>query len=95
MANKIQKNDYGVNVLVESVLTPDSKHMSHLDRTVGDIKILTKEELLQIYDTIVAEDEKLEVVKNYLKKRDGYATSNVYKKDVINYGDIVVYNERD
>ena len=95
MANKIQKNDYGINVLVESVLTPDSRHMSHLDRIVGNIKVLSKEELLAIYDTIVAEDEKLEVVKNYLKKRDGYAISNVYKKNVINYGDIVVYNERD
>lgn len=94
MANKIQKNDSGVNVLVESVLTPNSKHISHLDRIVGDIKVLTKEELLHIYDTIVAEDEKLEVVKNYLKKRDGYATSNVYKKNVIDYGDIVVFKER-
>jgi len=86
--NKIQTNEYGVNVLVE-VEGGNSTHSHYSDVRVKDVKVVSKEQLLTIFNEL-PEEYKVEAAKKYLKSQKGYAVSHVQSKKV-KIGDIVTY----
>jgi len=93
MANKVQTNDYGVNVLVESELTPNHKHIHWSDRKVENVKVVSEEEILRLWST-ANKEEVLKAAKDWLKRQAGYAVSNCGGQDIaLKHGDIVSFEE--
>lgn len=90
MRNKVQTNDYKINVLVECE-NSDSQHWSYLDFDVNIVKVLKDEDILEHLKDI-GNKELIDLIKDWLKKQPGYAISNVANKTkTINYNDIVQF----
>lgn len=76
MRNKVQKNENGVNVLVE---TKDSngRHYWHGNFLVSDLKPLSDEEVVKTYRERMSPEDELKAAKDFLKRQDNFAISNV------------------
>ena len=100
MKGKIQKNDYGNNILVE-IEANGGSHISHLDKACVVLGTLTKNDVIEKgFELMEKMDNKelFSICKDLLKKVDGYAGSNVatnredYPDAIfVNHGDIVFY----
>lgn len=94
MENKVQTNEHGVNVLVETK-NSSNRHYYHANKKVANVKKVSNEEVLQLFSEMYERatlEEKLEIAKSFLKKQKGYATSNVVDSVLdVNYQDIVSY----
>ena len=89
-ANKVQTNDYGVNVLVETK-TSNNHHISHLNREVEIVSVLSDEEIITEWQNRDKSNE-LEYAKDWIKKQKGFAISNCNDKESnIGYGTIVKF----
>lgn len=87
---KVQTNDYKVNVLVETE-SSSNQHYSHLNRGVIISKVLTDDEIIELWRNRKDNDE-LQLAKDWIKKQPNYATSNCEdKKNNIKYQSIVNY----
>lgn len=94
MRNKVQKNDCGVNVLVETNESSNT-HYSHLNFFVEIEKVLTDEEILQQYLKKSTKEEKLKSAKNWIKKQDGFAVSNVIDETInVDYDSIIAFKKQ-
>jgi len=85
---KVQTVDFGVNVLVEHQ-DSTNRHYSHLDKDVLCEK-MSEEEINQEFDKLVLTTaDKI----SFLKKIEGFAVSNVYSKDGLEFksGDLFRY----
>ena len=88
MKGQVQNNIHGVNVLVDIDKAPGS-HYSGANRRVKVEKILTDEEIIELWEAR-EQNDKLELAKKWIRRQDGYATSNLkYKK--INHSTIVKF----
>jgi len=87
---KVQTNDYKVNVLVEHE-DCSSRHYSSLDFDVL-CKKMSDEDINDEFSKIeLSIDDK----KEFLKKKKGFAISNVFSKENnISYSDLFVYTKR-
>ena len=93
MRNKVQTNDYQVNVLVECE-NSNSQHWSHLDFDVKIIKVFTNQELLDLVKQL-PEANLVSAVKDWLKTKPGFAISSVESKDKsIIYNSLVEYTSK-
>lgn len=87
---KVQTNKYNVNVLVETK-SSSNRHYSHLNKEVEVTKVLTDDEIVELWENR-KEDDKLELAKNWIKKQDGYAISDCVDETLnINFNSIVKY----
>ena len=84
---KVQKNEYGNNVLVETE-SSSNRHYYHSNIDVYGEK-LSDEEIKEAYLRI-AKEPTIKEMKERLKKLDGYAYSNV-TSNAIDYGDLFHY----
>ena len=94
MKNKgqVQTNEHKVNVLVDTV-NSDNRHFSHLNRRVKVIKVLSDDEIIQLWKNRKEKNE-LELAKDWIEKQDGYAYSNCTDKTLnIQRGSIVKYTK--
>lgn len=71
---KVQTNDYGVNVLVETNES-NNRHCSNLNVDVNVEKVLTDEEIIEVWRNRDSGDE-LKLAKNWIMKQKGYAISS-------------------
>jgi len=71
---KVQKNGLGVNVLV-STTESNNRHYSHLNKSIKVEKVLSDDEILELWET-VNEEDRIDLMKDWLKFREGYAVSN-------------------
>lgn len=78
LEGKVQKNEYGVNVLVQ-VEGSNSQHYWHENKQVKVLKTLNDEEIIEAFNKESAgkQDILIKIYKDFLKRIDGYATSNV------------------
>lgn len=100
MKGKIQKNDYGNNILVE-IEANGGSHISHLDKDCVVLGTLTGNDVIERGMELIEDMEGKELLamcKDLLKKVDGYAVSNVstnredYPDAIfVNHGDIIFY----
>lgn len=87
---KVQTNDYKVNVLVEHE-DCNSRHYSSLDFDVL-CKKMSDEDINEEFSKI---ELSIEDKKEFLKKKKGFAISNVCSKENdISYSDLFVYKKR-
>lgn len=102
LQGKIQKNEHGVNVLVQ-VEGSGNRHYWHGNKQVKVLKTLTNEEIIEAFnkESIGNQDILIKIYKDFLKKIDGYATSNVSNSRngdcemefSVEYQSIVAYEE--
>jgi hypothetical protein len=87
---KVQTNGNKVNVLVETN-NSDNKHCSSLNRRINVTKVLTDQEIIELWKNRKVDDE-LELAKNWIKKQEGYAVCNCVDDTLnITYNSIVEY----
>jgi len=90
--NQYQKNDKGVNVIVE-LKGSDNKHHYHGNIEFDNPKVLSELEIVGIAFSRMSVEDKLKIAKEYVSKMDGFAVSNV-SNGVIKSGDIVELNSK-
>ena len=103
LQGKIQKNEHGVNVLVQ-VEGSINQHYWHENRQIEVLKTLSDEEIIEAFNKESGgnKDILIKIYKDFLKRIDGYATSNVSNiKDgkcqvefPIEYQSIVIYKSK-
>ena len=87
---KVQTNEFNVNVLVEHE-DCNGTHISHLDVDVLCEKMTDEDINIEFSKIELSINDK----KDFLKKKKGFATSNVFsKKDNISYSDLFKYKKR-
>lgn len=90
MKNLVQTTDNRVNVMVQCE-HGTTRHYSHYDFEVQDVKVLSVEELLKEFEKLSIE-EKVAAIKQALKYKEGFAISNVKGGD-IDYNDLISYKK--
>ncbi len=93
MANKVQTNEKGFNVLVQTD-NSNNRHYYHGNFAVENLRKLSKKEIISAYLAQRSEESLLADAKNWISKQKGYCTSNV-KDDVlgISYSDILKFKK--
>ena len=71
---KVQNNEHGVNVLVETD-TSSNSHISRFNTDVTIVSVLTDSEIVAMWKNRDDKDE-IDLAKQWIKSQDGYATSN-------------------
>jgi len=89
MVNKVQKNENGVNVIVE-LEDSSGRHYYHENKRFKNPKLLSDEEIVRIAEANMTLEDRLEVAKTVVSKLDGYGVSNT-SNNTIKHGDIVEY----
>lgn len=90
--NKYQKNDKGVNVIVE-LKGSNNEHHYHGNIKFENPRALGHIEIIGLAFSTMTIEDKLKIAKDYLSKMDGFAISNV-SNGVIKVGDIVELNSK-
>lgn len=90
MQNLVQTTDRNVNVMVQCE-NGTTRHYSHYDFEVQDIKVLSIEELFEEFEKLSIE-EKVSAIKQILKYKEGFAISNV-KGGNVDYNDLISYTK--
>lgn len=89
---KVQTNEHNVNVLVETN-NSSNQSWSHLNREVDLNKVLTDEEIIELWKNREI-DDKLQIAKDWIKKQQGYAISICIDETLnITFRSIVKYIE--
>lgn len=90
--NQYQKNDKGVNVIVE-LKGSSNEHHYHGNIEFDNPRVLGHIEIIGLAFSRMTIDDKLKIAKEYISKMDGFAISNV-SDGVIKSGDIVELNSK-
>jgi hypothetical protein len=87
---QVQTNEHKVNVLVETKNSSNS-HYCHLNRDIEVVKVLTDDEIIDLWKKRKRTDE-LVLAKDWVKKQDGYAVSNCFDESLdIHYNSVISY----
>ena len=91
---KVQTNDYGNNILVETT-NSSNQHWHYTNKPVEVIKVLSKEEVIAKGLEVLQGktiDEQYKALKRLLMQEEGYASSNCSDDSIgLRYGDIVQF----
>lgn len=90
--NQYQKNDKGVNVIVE-LKGSSNEHHYHGNIEFDNPRVLGHLEIVGLAFSNMTNEDRLRVAKDIVKKMDGFAISNV-SDGVIKSGDIVELNSK-
>ena len=92
--NQIQKNEDGFNVLVETE-NSNNRHCYHGNFDVKTVKAVSDTDILNFFKKESYGAEALNIAKEWIKSKEGYAVSNV-KDDTldIKHGSIVAYTPK-
>jgi len=90
MHNKVQTNDHGVTVLVETEHSTN-RHHSPLNRRVKNIRVLSDDEIIERWRKRMENDE-LILAKAWIKRMQCFAISNCEDTKLkLKYNDIVQF----